>query len=64
MLAVCAEESLAEVRSRYIKYNAHALSYTWKRLGRSLNMELTLEENGRKTIIPPATHHHDIVTPP
>lgn len=45
MLAVCAEESLEEIRTRYIKYNSHALSYTWKRLGRPLNMNLTLEEN-------------------
>lgn len=44
-LAVCAEESLNEVRTRYLKYNSHALSYTWKRLGRPLNMDLTLDEN-------------------
>lgn len=47
-LAVCAEETLEEIRTRFLKYNAHALSYTWKRLGRPLDMTKTLEENGVK----------------
>eukprot|EP00462_Mataza_sp_D1_P002956 CAMPEP_0175102324 /NCGR_PEP_ID=MMETSP0086_2-20121207/8367_1 /TAXON_ID=136419 /ORGANISM="Unknown Unknown, Strain D1" /LENGTH=223 /DNA_ID=CAMNT_0016377109 /DNA_START=33 /DNA_END=704 /DNA_ORIENTATION=+ len=45
-IPVCAEETLEEIRQRYLTYNAHALSYTWKRLGRPLNMALTLEDNG------------------
>jgi len=47
-LAVCAEETLEEIRTRYLKYNAHALSYSWKRLGRPLDMTKTLEDNGVK----------------
>lgn len=31
---------------RYLDYNAHAASYTWKFQGRVLDMELTLAENG------------------
>lgn len=46
LLEVCAEERLADIRERYIRYNRHAHSYTWKRLGRVLNMDLTLDENG------------------
>lgn len=45
-LSVCAEETLEEIRTRYLTYNAHALSYTWKRLGRPLDMSKTLEDNG------------------
>ena len=43
---VCTEDTLEEIRSRFLRYNAHAISYTWKRLGRPLNMTKTLEENG------------------
>jgi hypothetical protein len=46
LLEVCAEERLRDIRDRYLVYNRHAMSYTWKRLGRVLNMELNLEENG------------------
>lgn len=46
LLNVCTEETLSEIRNRYLKYNAHALSYTWKRLGRVLNMNKTLADNG------------------
>lgn len=50
-LEVCAEESMHEILSRYLPYNAHAGSYTWKRtdgaqLGRVLDMDKTLDENG------------------
>ena len=31
---------------RYLAYNAHAASYTWKHLGNVLDMKLTLQENG------------------
>jgi hypothetical protein len=30
---------------RYLPYNSHAGSYTWKFLGNVLDMNLTLEEN-------------------
>jgi len=46
LLEVCSEERLRDIRDRYLLYNAHALSYTWKRLGRVLNMDLDLEGNG------------------
>lgn len=45
-IQVCSEETLEDIRVRYLRYNRHAHSYTWKRLGRVLNMKKTLEENG------------------
>lgn len=39
-------ESMWEILHRYLPYNAHAASYTWKYEGKTLNMEYTLEENG------------------
>eukprot|EP00300_Choanocystis_sp_HF-7_P011528 c17500_g1_i1.p1 GENE.c17500_g1_i1~~c17500_g1_i1.p1 ORF type:complete len:219 (+),score=48.34 c17500_g1_i1:67-723(+) len=45
-LEVCVEETLREILDRYLAFNGHAESYTWKRLGRVLDMELTLDENG------------------
>jgi hypothetical protein len=44
-LEVCAEETLNEIQDRYLEYNGHAASYTWKRMGRELDMEKTLDEN-------------------
>lgn len=46
LLEVCSEETLEEIRSRYLRYNSHAHSYTWKRLGRTLAMNKTLDQNG------------------
>ena len=37
---------MEEILKRYITYNAHAASYTWKYDGRNLEMDKTLEENG------------------
>ena len=45
VLEVCSEETLNEILDRYLELNEHAASYTWKRLGRPLDMEKTLEEN-------------------
>jgi hypothetical protein len=45
ILQVASEETLNEILDRYLPLNDHAASYTWKRLGRPLDMELTLEEN-------------------
>lgn len=42
---VCSEETMNEILDRYIDLNEHAASYTWKRLGRPLDMDLTLSEN-------------------
>merc|ERR1712086_93024 len=46
LLTVCAEETCEEILDRYLDYNKHAGSYTWKRLGNKLEMSKTLEENG------------------
>uniref|UniRef100_A0A452UQU6 Cytochrome b5 domain-containing protein 1 n=1 Tax=Ursus maritimus TaxID=29073 RepID=A0A452UQU6_URSMA len=43
---VGAQESMWEILHRYLPYNAHAASYTWKHEGKKLNMDYTLEENG------------------
>ena len=45
ILEVCSEEIMNEILDRYIETNEHAASYTWKRLGRPLDMDKTLEEN-------------------
>lgn len=49
-LEVCAEETLQEIiDGRFLQINAHANSYTWKRLDpkpRELDLSKTLEENG------------------
>lgn len=37
---------MKEILSRYLKYNAHAESYTWKYEGQVLDMDKTLTENG------------------
>ncbi|XP_070711400.1 cytochrome b5 domain-containing protein 1 [Pempheris klunzingeri] len=44
-LQVCSEETLAEILQRYLRYNCHACSYTWKHEGVSLDMSRTLSEN-------------------
>ena len=45
VLEVGSEETLNEILDRYLELNEHAASYTWKRLGRPLDMDRTLEEN-------------------
>jgi hypothetical protein len=45
-LEVPQEESLWEILDRYEEINVHARSYTWKRKEQTLNMDLTLKENG------------------
>ncbi|XP_056884025.1 cytochrome b5 domain-containing protein 1 [Takifugu flavidus] len=44
-LQVCSEETLAEILLRYLRYNAHARSYTWKHGGTILDMSKTLDQN-------------------
>lgn len=58
LLEVPSEEVIEEIRSRYLPYNWHAASYTWKalrpvRMGlpgetdfQPLDMRMTLDENG------------------
>uniref|UniRef100_A0AAY5KIZ1 Cytochrome b5 domain-containing protein 1 n=1 Tax=Esox lucius TaxID=8010 RepID=A0AAY5KIZ1_ESOLU len=43
---VCSEETLNEILQRYLRYNSHATSYTWKYNSVKLDMSKTLEENG------------------
>ena len=45
VIEVASEETLNEILDRYTELNEHAASYTWKRLGRPLDMDKTLEEN-------------------
>jgi len=47
-LEVPVEETIAEIQERYMPCNFHAKSYTWKRLGKPLDMNKTLEQNGVK----------------
>ncbi|KAF7257042.1 hypothetical protein EG68_05084 [Paragonimus skrjabini miyazakii] len=47
-LEVCVEDTMTDILARYLQYNAHAASYTWKYNGMVLDMEKTLEENGVK----------------
>ena len=35
-----------EILDRFLPYNSHAASYTWKRLGKVLDMNANLTENG------------------
>ena len=39
------EETLNEILDRYLVFNSHAASYTWKREGRVLDMSRNLEDN-------------------
>ncbi|ORX53025.1 cytochrome b5 [Piromyces finnis] len=48
IIEVCSEESLNAIQDRYIKLNAHAKGYMWKRLGNLLDMNKTLEQNNVK----------------
>jgi len=40
------EETINEILDRYLSINTHAASYTWKRMGKVLDMSKTLDENG------------------
>jgi hypothetical protein len=43
ILEVPSEETIREILNRYLKFNKHGASYIWKRLGRPLDMQKTLE---------------------
>ena len=51
-LDVGGEQTVAEIATKYLAFNAHARAYTWKALDaasgrlRALDMDRTLEENG------------------
>jgi hypothetical protein len=42
----CKEETMNEILDRYLAINCHAASYTWKRTGKVLDMDKTLDQNG------------------
>lgn len=46
VIEVCSEETISEILQRYLVYNSHAASYTWKYNGVNLDMDKTLEANG------------------
>ena len=46
IIEVCSEETINEILDRYLEINAHAASYTWKRLGKTLDMGKNLTQNG------------------
>ena len=50
VITVCCEETISDIRDRYLEYNAHANSYTFKALINDefvcLDMAKTLDENG------------------
>ena len=41
-LEVAQEETINEILDRYLEINSHSASYTWKRLGKELNMDRNL----------------------
>ena len=45
-IEVAGEEPINDILIRYKKINSHADSYTWKFLGRVLEMDKTLDQNG------------------
>lgn len=52
VINVCQEETVNDIQDRYLEFNGHAKSYTWKAVQKgeflTLNMDLTLEENDVK----------------
>ena len=46
IIEVASEETINEILDRYLSINAHAASYTWKRLGKVLDMGMSLDANG------------------
>ena len=48
MLEVCCEDTVKEVMRKYSVWNNHGGSYVWKHLGKKLDLNLTLEQNGVK----------------
>ena len=49
-IEICCEDKISRILTRYLEYNKHAGSYTWKALVKNdvinLNMKATLDENG------------------
>ncbi|XP_029986007.1 cytochrome b5 domain-containing protein 1-like isoform X2 [Sphaeramia orbicularis] len=65
-LEVCSEDTLAQILHRFLDYNSHASSYTWKHEGVTLDMSRTLSENGIHDDDPQLDHlrlDRDLYTP-
>lgn len=45
-LEVCSEETIYEIMMRYYPHNNHLWSYSWRYLGKPLNLSKTLDDNG------------------
>lgn len=49
-MKICQEETIADIRNRYMEYNLNSNSYTWKALIGgdfvSLKLDMTLAQNG------------------
>ena len=52
IIKVCQEETVSEIKNRYMEFNMNSNSYTWKALINGefivLKLDQTLEENGIK----------------
>ena len=50
IIDICCEDKISKIQNRYLEYNKHSGSYTWKALVKdkviNLNMNATLDENG------------------
>ncbi|KAL7300740.1 hypothetical protein TKK_0006717 [Trichogramma kaykai] len=46
IISVCEEDSIRRIQERFMFYNPHCRSYTWKYEGKALDLDLTLTENG------------------
>ena len=50
IISTCAEDTVEDILEKYLEYNLHAKSYTWKAIVNdeliNLNMSKTLEDNG------------------
>lgn len=50
VMKICQEETIADIRNRYMEYNLNSNSYTWKALIGGdfvpLKLDLTLAQNG------------------
>lgn len=50
VIKICQEETIGDIRNRYMEYNLNSNSYTWKGLIKgefvTLKLDQTLEQNG------------------
>ncbi|XP_023290100.1 cytochrome b5 domain-containing protein 1 [Orussus abietinus] len=46
VITVCEEDTVERIRERFLGFNAHGMSYTWKFQGKEIDPRCTLTENG------------------